>query len=236
MKKSFVLLPLLLLFITFSGFDTLPAQQIVPTNLEIGTALKQALEQGTTKSASQLSAVNGFFGNAAVKILFPPQAQKAESTLRKMGQNQLCDNVILSLNRAAEDAAKQSAPIFLNAIKQMSMQDATNILLGAPDAATQYFKRTTTAELTAKFKPVIQASLDKVGATKYYGEAANTYNKVPFVSKLNPDLSDYATQKAIDGLFIEIALEELNIRQNIGARPSPLMQQVFSFADKNKKF
>jgi len=235
MKKSLLLLPLLLLFISLSAFDTAP-KQIVPSSLEIGTALKQALEQGTTKSADQLSAVNGFFGNAAVKIVFPPQAQKAESTLRKLGMNQLCDNVILSLNRAAEDAAKEAAPIFLNAIKQMSLTDVTNILLGSPDATTQYFKRTTTAELAAKFKPVIQASLNKVGATKYYGDAANAYNKVPFVSKINPDISDYATQKAIDGLFIEIAIEELNIRQNLGARPTPLLQKVFAFADKNKKF
>jgi hypothetical protein len=231
MKRSLILLPLLVLFISLSGFG-----QIIPSNLEIGTALKQALEQGTTKSTNQLSAVNGFFGDAAVKIMFPPQAQKAEATLRKLGQNQLCDNVILSLNRAAEDAAKQAAPIFLNAIKEMSLQDVTNILLGAPDAATQYFKRTTTTDLTAKFRPVIKVSLDKVGATKFYADAANAYNKVPFVAKLNPDLVEYATQKAIDGLFIQIAVEELNIRQNIGARPSPLMQKVFLFADKNKKF
>jgi hypothetical protein len=232
MKRSLLFVPLLLLFTCFNAAYA----QVIPTNLEIGTALKEALQQGTTKSAEQLSAVNGFFGNAAVKILFPSQAQKAEGTLRKLGQNQLCDNVILSLNRAAEDAAKEAAPIFIEAIRQMSVTDATNILLGSPDAATQYFRKTTTVELSAKFKPVIQNSLNKVGATQYYADFAIAYNKIPFVSKLNPDLSDYATQKAIEGLFIEIALEELNIRKNIGARPSPLMQKVFSFADKNKKF
>ncbi len=236
MKRSLLLFPLLFLFVGLSGFDTVHKRQIIPSNLEIGTALKQALEQGTSKSAAQLSAVDGFFGNAAVKIMFPPQAQKAENTLRKLGMNQLCDNVILSLNRAAEDAAKQAGPIFINAIKQMTLQDVTNILLGSQDAATQYFKRTTTADLSAKFRPVIQVSLDKVGATKYYADAAKAYNKVPFVSKINPDIVEYATQKAIDGLFIQIALEELNIRQNIGARPTPLLQKVFSFADKNKKF
>jgi hypothetical protein len=231
MKKFLLLLPLSLLFISLSGFA-----QIVPSNLEIGNALKQALQQATTKSTDQLSALNGFFGNPSVKLLFPPQAKQAESTLRKLGQGQLCDNIILSLNRAAEDAAKQAAPIFLDAIKQMSLQDVTNILLGAPDAATQYFKRTTTADLTLKFKPVVQASLNKVGATKFYADAANIYNKVPFVTKINPDLIAYATQKAIDGLFVQIALEELNIRQNIGARPTPLLQKVFLFADKNRKF
>jgi hypothetical protein len=113
----------------------------------------------------------------------------------------------------------------------MSLQDVTNILLGPKDAATQYFKRTTSPQLVLAFKPVIQASLNKVGATKYYGDAANEYNKVPFVHKMNPDISDYVTQKAIDGLFFEIAIEELNIRKNISARTSPLLQKVFAFAD-----
>lgn len=236
MKRSLLIFPLLLVFITLSGFDTIYKHQVVPSSLEMGAALKQALEQGTGKSVDRLSAVNGFFGNAAVKILFPPQAQKAEKTLRSLGQNQLCDNVILSLNRAAEDAAKQATPIFINAIRQMTLRDVTNILLGSQDAATQYFKRTTTADLSGKFRPVIQNSLDKVGATRYYADAANLYNKIPFVSKINPDLSDYTTQRAIEGLFIEIAQEELNIRQNMGARPTPLMQKVFSFADQHKKF
>jgi hypothetical protein len=229
MKKS-LLLPLLFICIVVSGYA-----QVIPTSLEIGTALKQALEQGTTKSADQLSAVNGFFGNAAVKILLPPEAQKAEKTLRGMGLNKVCDDAILSLNRAAEDAAKQAKPIFLDAIKQMTLQDVTNILLGNQDAATQYFKRTTTAQLIAKFRPVIQVSLDKVNATKYYAALAGNYNKVPFVHKINPDITEYATQKAIDGLFVEIAVQELTIRQNIGARPTPLLQKVFAFADKNKK-
>ena len=235
MKRLFLLFPLLFLVIISSGFDTPPPRQIIPSNLEIGNALKQALVQGATKSTAQLSAVDGFFGNAAVKILFPPQAQRAERTLRSLGLNKLCDNVILSLNRAAEDAAKQATPIFINAIKHMTLNDVTNILLGSQDAATQYFKRTTTADLSASFRPVIQVSLDKVGATKYYTDAAKAYNKVPFVSKINPDLVDYATQKAIDGIFIQIAVEELNIRQNLHARPTALLQKVFSFADKNKK-
>ncbi|MDB5111434.1 MAG: hypothetical protein JWR67_2548 [Mucilaginibacter sp.] len=235
MKRFFLLIPLLFLFIALSGFDTVHKHQAIPSTLEIGSALKQALEQGTAKSTDQLSAMNGFFGNAAVKIMFPPQARKAENTLRKLGLNQLCDNVILSLNRAAEDAAKQAKPIFVNAVRQMTLTDVTNILLGNTDAATQYFKRTTTADLSAKFRPVIQNSLSKVGATKYYGDAANAYNKVPFVAKINPDIVDYATQKTIEGLFIEIAQEELNIRQNLGARSTPLLQKVFQFADKNKK-
>jgi hypothetical protein len=240
MKRTFLLIPGLVMFITLSSYSRVNYKpiannaQLIPSDLEIANALKQALQQGTGKSTDKLSAVNGFFGDPAVKILFPPEAKKAEKTLRELGLNKLCDNVILSLNRAAEDAAKQAKPIFLDAIKHMTLQDVTNILLGSNNAATAYFRRTTTAQLTIAFKPVIKNSLDKVGATKYYSDAANEYNKVPFVSKMNPDISGYATQKAIDGLFYQIALEELNIRKNIGARPTPLLQKVFAFADKNQ--
>ena len=240
MKKILILIPFL--FVLFSSCDTLNqvAQTTIqqngnPTTLDINNGLKQALELATGKSSDQLSAVNGFFGNAAVKILFPPEAQKVEKTLRSIGLGKLADNVILSLNRAAEDAAVQAKPIFVGAIKQMTLTDVTNILLGNQDAATQYFKRTTTLQLSAKFKPVVQTSLNKVGATKYYTDAATAYNKVPFVTKVNTDISDYVTQKAIDGLFVEIAREELNIRQNLGARTTPLLQKVFGYYDKNKK-
>jgi len=242
MKKALLIIPALTLSFTLSSYNTpanlTPANTIqlpIPSSLDMGKALKQALQQGTAKSSDQLSALNGYFGNAAIKILFPPQAQKAEKTLRSIGLGKLCDNVILSLNRAAEDAAKQAKPIFINAITHMTLQDVSNILLGNQDAATQYFKKTTTDQLTASFKPVIQNSLDKTNATKYYSQAASEYNKVPFVSKMNPDISAYVTQKAIDGLFYEIALEELNIRKNIGARSTPLLQKVFAFVDQKKK-
>ncbi len=240
MKRTLLLVCLLVTGLGLSSFDTnkttnarAAGPQLGLTSLEIGNALKQALQQGTSKSAEQLSAVDGFFGNAAIKILFPPEAKKAENTLRGMGMNKLCDDVILSLNRAAEDAAKEAKPIFLDAISKMTLEDVTNILMGQNDAATQYFKRTTTQQLALKFKPVIQASLDKVGATKYYSSAAGQYNRLPFVKHVNPDITDYATQKAIDGLFVEIAQEELKIRQNLpSARSTPLMQKVFAFADK----
>ncbi|GAC1311923.1 MAG: DUF4197 domain-containing protein [Mucilaginibacter sp.] len=233
MKKTVLFFPVIFLLITLSGFNN--AQPAKPSPFEIGNGLKQALELATTKSSDRLSQVDGFFANAAVKILFPPQAQKAEKTLRKFGFNKLCDNAILSLNRAAEDAAKQARPIFISAIRQMSIKDVTNILLGGQDSATQYFKQTTTGQLTVSFKPVIQTSLNKTGATRYYGDAVNQYNQIPFVRKMNPDISEYVTQKAIDGLFYQIALEELNIRKNVGARSTPLLQKIFSFADKNQK-
>lgn len=226
----------------FSSCDTLnQTAQILgqnlgtPTSAEIAMGLKQALEFGTTYSSERLSAENGFFGNAAIKILFPPEAQKAERTLRSLGLNKLADNVILSINRAAEDAAREAKPIFINAIKQMTIADATNILLGRQsDAATQYFQRVTTAELMQKFRPVIQNSLGKVGATKYWGDAITAYNQIPLTADINPDLSSYVAQKAIDGLFKEIAEEELKIRQNISARNTTLLQKVFGYADRNR--
>jgi hypothetical protein len=239
MKKAFLFLPLIAIGLSLSSFDVakqtpsnVSSMQDDPSVLEIGNALKQALQQGTAKSTSQLSVVDGFFGNAAVKILFPPEAQKAEKTLRGLGMNKLCDDAILSLNRAAEAAAKDAEPIFVDAITKMTLKDAGNILTGPNDAATQYFRTTTSAELTAKFKPIIQASLNKVNATKYYGDVAHEYNKLPFVKHINPDITAYATQKAIDGIFVEIAKEELNIRQNLSARTTPLMQKVFTFAEK----
>lgn len=205
-----------------------------PSTLEIGQGIKQALELGIAAGADKLSAKDGFFGNMAVKILFPPEAQKVEKTLRTIGLGSLADNVVLSLNRAAEDAAKEAKPIFLSAIKQMTVADATNILLGSSDAATQYFKKATTAQLMEKFKPVISASLNKVGATKYWTDAAGQYNKLPLVKPVNADLSDYATQKAIDGMFIQVAQEELKIRGNTASRSTSLLQKVFGYADKNK--
>jgi len=205
-----------------------------PTVFEIGAGLKQALEIGTSQGADQLSAKDGFLGNLAVKILFPTEAQKVERTLRSIGLNSLADNVILSINRAAEDAAREAKPIFIAAIKQMTITDATNILLGNKDGATEYFKRVTTAQLLQKFEPVITSSLNKVGATKYWGDAAATYNKIPFVNPVNTNLSNYVAQKAIDGMFYQVALEELKIRENIGARSTSLLQKVFGYADTKK--
>ena len=246
--KQFILLPALALtFATTTSCDTLhtavannggtiysPSQTSTPSTLEMISGLKQALEQGTNKSVSQLSALNGFFGNAAIRLLLPPEAQKAEATLRKLGLNKLCDDAILSLNRAAEDAAGKAAPIFVSAIKQLSVQDVTNILLGGEkDAATNFFKRTTTTQLTDQFKPVINKSLSSVGATKYYGQLVTQYNKIPLVfNKLNPDLEAYVTQKAIDGLFFRIAQEELSIRTNLSSRTTPLLQKVFGYVQK----
>jgi hypothetical protein len=147
----------------------------------------------------------------------------------------LCDQVITSVNRAAEDAAKEAKPIFTSAIRQMTLQDVQGILLGEKNAATVYFQTTTSDSLRVKFAPVIEASLEKVEATKYWNELMTRYNKLPMVKKVNPDLDAYVTQKAIEGLFVEIAKEELKIRENLGARTSPLLQKVFGFAESQKK-
>jgi hypothetical protein len=190
---------------------------------------------GTSNSSERLSASNGFLGNMAIKILFPPEAQKAEKTLRNLGFNKLCDNVVTSLNKAAEDAATEAKPIFISAIRQMTISDATNILLGKQnDAATQYFKRVTSEQLRSKFSPIVRSSLNKVGATRYWSDVATRYNQIPLVTKINPDLNNYVTQKAIDGLFYEIALEELKIRRNASARTTALLQRVFGYADRNR--
>lgn len=203
-----------------------------PTADEMGFGLKEALEVGVSAGTGRLSAENGFFNNTTVKILFPPEAQKVEKTIRNLGLNSLADQVILSLNKAAEDAAKEAKPIFVSAIKQMTIADASKILLGKEqDGATQYFKRVSSDELRLKFQPIIQASLAKVGATQYWGDVMTRYNKLPLVTQINPDLEGYVTQKAIDGLFHEVALEELKIRQNAGARGSALLQKVFGYAD-----
>ena len=207
---------------------------IQPTTSDIGLGIKQALEIGTSHGADLLSAKDGFLGNAAVKILFPPEAQKVEKTLRAIGLGSLADNVVVSLNRAAEDAAKEAKPIFLSAIKQMTITDATNILLGSQNSATEYFKRVTTSQLMEKFSPVVTTSLSKVGATKYWTDASTRYNKIPLVKPVNTDLSNYVAQKAIDGMFIQVAQEELSIRNNLGARSTTLLQQVFGYADKKK--
>ena len=194
---------------------------------EVAQGLKEALTNGISKGADLTSKTDGYFKNPEIKIPFPPDVKKVEDRLRQMGMGGQVDKFVLSLNRGAEDAAKEAKPIFVAAIKQMTIDDAFSILKGEPDAATQFLKRTTTAQLKEKFKPVVQKSLDKVSATQYYGDLVGTYNKIPLVQKVNPDLNEYATDLAIQGLFIMIAKEEKNIRQDPLARTSDLLKKVF---------
>jgi len=198
------------------------------TSDQVAQGLKEALTQGISKGSDALSQVDGYFKNPEIKIPFPSDAKKVEDKLRAVGLGNDVDRFIMTLNRGAEDAAKQAKPIFVDAIKQMTIQDAWGILKGEADAATQYLSKTTTAQLQAQFKPVIQSSLDKVSATKYYADLVNTYNQIPFVEKVNPDLNSYATDLAIRGLFTTIAHEEKNIRANPTARTTDLLQKVFA--------
>lgn len=205
-----------------------------PTNAEISAGIKQALQIGLEEGVQQVSAVNGYYKNPLIKIPFPAGALAVENTLRKIGLGQLCDNVELSLNRAAEDAASKATPIFLNALKQMTLQDATQILLGSDTSATSYFRRATTAQLTAAFSPVINQSLKKVNATRYWSQAVTQYNKIPFVKPVNTDLTAYVTERAINGLFVTIGQKETQIREQLGARTTPLLKKVFGFAQRAK--
>lgn len=215
-----------------TGTNGVTTNHGTPGNSEINSGIKQALQVSIEGAVKQVSAVNGYFDNPLIKIVFPPNAAKVEKTLRDIGLGSLCDKLELSLNRAAEDAAKQATPIFLNALKQMTLGDATNILTGSDTAATAYFERTTTSQLTAQFSPVISKSLNQANATKYWSDVTTQYNKIPFVKPVNTDLTAYVTQQAINGLFVVMGQKEKQIRENLGARTTPLLQKVFGYAEK----
>ena len=194
---------------------------------DIVAGLKDALNKGTEKSTQKLSAVDGFFKDAAVKILLPPEAVKMETTLRDAGFGPQVDKAILDLNRAAEDAAKSAAPIFLNAIRNMSVADGLGILRGSDTSATAYLRKSTTAQLYAAFLPTIKNSLDKVGATKSWNTVVGLYNKIPFHKKINTDLPVYTTGRALDGVFYYVAVEEKGIRANPAGQADELLKKVF---------
>ncbi len=198
------------------------------SNTDIVGALRQALEIGAQNTGSRLNTVNGFFANAAIKVLMPPEAKKVETALRNFGFSQVADKAILSMNRAAEDAAGKAAPIFVNAIRSMNIQDGINIVKGGNGAATAYLRSATTAALTEAFRPVIQNSLSKVGATAYWGDAMRIYNGLPITrTKINPDLTAYVTERALNGIYVGIADEEAKIRNNPAARVTDLLKKVF---------
>lgn len=197
------------------------------TSAEVADGLKEALIKGISSGSDIVSQLDGYFKNPEIKIPFPPEVKKVEDRLRQIGLGGEVDKFVMTLNRGAEDAAKEAKPIFISAIRSMTIQDAWGILKGEDDAATQYLRKTTGEQLAQKFKPVIQQSLNKVNATKYYGDIVNTYNKIPLVEKVNPDLDDYATGKAIDGLFVMIAKEEKRIREDPVARTTEILRKVF---------
>jgi hypothetical protein len=194
---------------------------------EVANGLKEALIKGISTGSDLVSQHDGYFKNPEIKIPFPPEVKKVEDKLRQIGFGSEVDKFVMQLNRGAEDAAREAKPIFITAIRSMTIQDSWAILRGENDAATQYLKRTTSEQLKSKFKPVIQNSLNKVNATKYYSDIVTRYNQLPLVQKVNPNLDDYATDRAIEGLFLMIAKEEKNIRENPVARTTELLKKVF---------
>lgn len=204
-----------------TGVPGLSTEQVV-------AGLKEALTKGISKGTNTVSALDGYNKNPNIKIPFPPEIQQVETRVRQIGLGSQVDKFVLTLNRGAEDAAKSALPIFVSSIKQMTIDDAWGILKGDDTAATEYLKKTTTAQLTQKFQPVIHDSLNKVHATKYYSSIITKYNQIPFVEDVNPNLDEYATEKAIDGLFYMIGNEEKLIRKDPLARTTDILKKVFA--------
>lgn len=226
---------LLLLVVVFSAascdsLSNLPGAVNLPVSeTEAAQGIREALDLGVGRGVSLLNKEDGFFGNAAYKVLMPPEAQRVENTLRQLGMSAMVDKAILQINRAAEDAVGSARPIFVDAIKELTIADALNIIRGSKDAATQYFKQKTTDKLVAAFSPIIKSSLEKFSATKYYGDVINTYNKFPTtMTKINPDLPSYVVGKAIDALFDQISQQEAAIRANPAERTTQILKRVFS--------
>lgn len=208
-------------------------KQLVPssgtglTEKDASAGIREALIKGTGEAVKLVSKTDGYFGNPKIKIPFPPEAVEIEKKLRAIGMGSQVDEVVTSINRAAEDAAKSAEPVFVDAVKAMTINDAINIVKGGEDAATQYLQRTTTPELKTKFTPIVKTSLDRVNATRLWADAINTYNQIPFIKKQNPDLVGYATDKAIAGLFVMVAQEEAKIRKDPVAQTTEILKKVF---------
>jgi hypothetical protein len=234
--KTFYLIPLLLIACSSADLqrtiDVLAEIQEEPLSKnEVADGLRGALIQGISKGSDQASKLDGYYKNPALKIPFPPEVAKVEKTLRDIGLGSEVDKFVRQLNRGAERAAIQAKPIFVDAIRSLTIEDAFSILYGEKNAATNYLKRTTSAPLKSKFLPVVSQSLDEVNATRYYSDIVTRYNKIPLVKKVNPDLDEYATDQAIDGLFLLVAREEANIRANPVARSTELLKLVFGSLD-----
>lgn len=232
MKKILTFL-FLLPFVSCAELQQIAEQlpQKTTGTLDISNGLKEALNNGISKQVTKLTATDGFFKNEMVKILLPQELQKVDKKLRDLGLSSLADEGLKVLNRAAEDAVKEATPIFVDAIKGMSFNDAKNILMGADNAATNYLQNTTSNALYTKFSPIVNNSLSKVGADKVWTDIINKYNSIPLVNKINPDLTDYVTNKAMEGVFTMVSVEEKNIRTNVNARTSDLLKRVFAMQD-----
>ena len=232
---------LLILFLSLSLFSCDELQNVVGnlpsgegggiSDAMIAGGLRQALDFGIDKQVSKLTKTDGFYKNQLVKILLPQELQKVDKTLRDIGLGSLADEGLKVLNRAAEDAVKEATPIFVDAVKGITFNDAKNILLGADNSATNYLKGRTNTALYNKFNPVIENSFAKVGADQIWTNIINKYNSVPFVTKVNPDLTDYVTNQALKGVYKMISIEEKQIRTKVSSRTTDLLRKVFILQD-----
>lgn len=231
-------IPIVLIILLCIGCDGL--QQVVNQlpqgattlgNAEIAQGLKEALNKGIDKQVSRLTQKDGFFKNELTKILLPEELQKVDKTLRDIGLGNLADEGLKILNRAAEDAVSEATPIFINAVKDITFNDAKKILLGNDDAATQYLSSRTNQQLYDKFNPIINNSFKKVGADKIWNTLINKYNAIPLTSNVNPDLTDYVTQQALKGVFTMISVEEKEIRTKVSSRTTDILRKVFAIQD-----
>lgn len=230
---------ILILFVSLFLFSCDELQNVVGvpggsggiSDAMIAGGLRQALDFGIDKQVTKLTKKDGFYKNPLVKILLPQELQKVDQALRDIGLSSLADEGLQALNRAAEDAVKEATPIFVNAVKEITFIDAKNILLGPDNSATTYLEGKTNSALYAKFNPVIQSSFSKVGADKIWTNIITTYNSIPFVNQVNPDLTDYVTNEALKGVYTMIAVEEKQIRTKISSRTTELLRKVFALQD-----
>ena len=230
---------MILFIVLFQFFGCSQLQQVVNQipqagtigNTEIANGLKEALNQGIEKQVSKLTLKDGFYKNELVKILLPDELQKVDKTLRSVGLGKLADEGLKVLNRAAEDAVGEATPIFVDAIKEISFNDAKNILLGNDNAATNYLEQSTKTKLYDKYNPVIQKSFGEVGADKIWSNLITKYNNLPLTKDVNPDLTDYVTQQALTGVFTMVEVEEKEIRTKVSSRSTDLLKKVFVLQD-----
>jgi hypothetical protein len=211
--------------------DQLPQSNPVLSNTEIASGLRQALDMGIDKQVTKLSQKDGFFKNDLVKIVLPEELQNVDRALRNIGLGSLADEGLKVLNRAAEDAVKEATPIFVNAVKDITFEDAREILLGEDNAATTYLTSKTQNELYNKFKPIINTSFTKVGADQIWSNLITKYNNIPLTNNVNPDLTDYVTNEALNGVYKMIAIEEKEIRTKVSSRTTDLLKKVFVLQD-----
>ena len=210
-----------------NDINSLPSGPAPLTNIEVIKGLKEALSVGTNNSTALTSKLDGFYKNPEIFIPFPPEAIKVKEKVEMLGMQSQVDKFVMTMNRSAETATKKAAPIFLNAITSMSIADGFAILKGGDNAATNFLKEKTSGQLRTEFNPVVKNAIDEVEVTKYWNPVITTYNKIPFIEKQNPNLEDYITTKAMDGMFLMISKEEKNIRKDPLARVSAILKRVF---------